>query len=174
MTDATAHLILRGPGSPFKRMLDKISSGKGVPAAELGKWAKISCQALADCVVACASDDKALHSLRDLLNTEQVTTDYVIRPEDNAMQGTPLYLAAKLDLAAAAEILLDHGASMVHPFEDETPIECAMRLKHTTITELFFSRIRDLQDDSRVAQPNFDSVADGAKPASSRKRKMTR
>ena len=150
-------------------MLDKISSGGDVPAAELNRWAKLSCQALADCVVACSSDKGALQSLSDLLETEQVTTDYTASAEDGDMQGTPLYLAAKLDLHDAAQILLEHGASMVHPFEGETPLEVALRLKHEDVSELFFERIRGLQEGSRISQPNFEAVADtnGAKSSRS-------
>ena len=58
------------------------------------------------------------------------------------MQGTPLYLAAKLDLHDCARILLEHGASMVHPFEGETPLEVALRLKHEDVSELFFGSAR--------------------------------
>jgi len=157
-----ADSILRQVGSPFKKTLDKINSGERAPA-------KLSCQALADAVVACASDESALDSLDDLLKTGQVAVNYEVDLKADAdMQGTPLYLAAKLDLPKAAEILLAHGASMVHAFDGETPLAIAMRLKHADVLAVFFERVKELEDESptkKVAQPNFDAASTSSKKA---------
>ena len=109
---ATAAPLLRGPGSPFKRCAEKISAGG---AAKDAQWGQLTCRALADCVVASAAPDAkaagdALASLRTLLASGKVECDYTPGAGDAGVQGTPLYLAAKLGLAPAAEILLDHGA----------------------------------------------------------------
>ena len=114
---ATAAPLLRGPGSPFKRCAEKISAGS---AAKDAQWGQLTCRALADCVVASAAPDAkaagdALASLRTLLASGKVECDYTPGAGDAGVQGTPLYLAAKLGLAPAAEILLDHGARAPPP-----------------------------------------------------------
>ena len=102
---ATAAPLLRGPGSPFKRCAEKISAGG---AAKDAQWGQLTCRALADCVVASAAPDAkaagdALASLRTLLASGKVECDYTPGAGDAGVQGTPLYLAAKLGLAPAAE-----------------------------------------------------------------------
>lgn len=40
--------------------------------------------------------------------------------------GTPLYQACKLDLPETARALLEHGASVVQVYNDETPLQVAL------------------------------------------------
>lgn len=140
---------LLSPRSAFKRCMEGTSDVDPI----------LACTALLNCVVACGASDSDLKidsllklaNLLDVLDKAGAVHDGLnfVRVGDDEkskkISGTPLYLAAKLNLPEAAELLMGRGASMVHRWNGLTPIEIAIEKKSTDVLVFFYDKIRELE-----------------------------
>mmetsp|Transcript_28535 Transcript_28535/g.37337 ORF Transcript_28535/g.37337 Transcript_28535/m.37337 type:complete len:175 (+) Transcript_28535:151-675(+) len=141
-------------GSPLLRTPHKILGEVRAAAAEDTqnegeslKQSSKAIQALCSCVVAMANDDDpedAKNVLKSLLD-EKIDPNYVDEDIIRKVGGSPLYLAAKLDVPTAASLLLKAGASLVQGNEEETPIEAAIRLDHAGVCQIMFDHIENME-----------------------------
>uniref|UniRef100_A0A7S2XW44 Uncharacterized protein n=1 Tax=Fibrocapsa japonica TaxID=94617 RepID=A0A7S2XW44_9STRA len=93
-------------------------------------------------------DSDAADLLKSLLE-EHVDPNYAGEGVAGKMGGTPLYLAAKLDVPAAAQILVDHGASLVQDFEGQNPFQVAVSLGHSNVADIMCKHIGVLEESFR-------------------------
>ena len=70
---------------------------------------------------------------------------------DKTTGGTPLYLAAKLNMPAAADFFLDHGASMVRrdPDSGMSPLEVAEACQSSSVLDMFVDRVSKLENSAK-------------------------
>jgi hypothetical protein len=124
--------------------------------------AKMSCQVLCDRVVACGqpgmtANDKqekiaVLKSVFATLQSNQIGPAMNYSPAgDKTTGGTPLYLAAKLNMPAAADFFLDHGASMVRrdPDSGMSPLEVAEACQSSSVLDMFVDRVSKLENSAK-------------------------
>lgn len=151
--------------TPMKRVRAKM--GEGCTFEEDGEK-QLSCRALCDCVIACSAakseteQGAAILALKELLlgpavvgaKYESIDGDEA----DSKLSGTPLFLAAMLDCAEAAKLLIDAGASLVGRFDGITPIEAAIAHKSTKTLAVLLDRIADLE------RPSVDDDDDEEEP----------
>uniref|UniRef100_A0A7S2FHQ9 Uncharacterized protein n=1 Tax=Florenciella parvula TaxID=236787 RepID=A0A7S2FHQ9_9STRA len=165
------HSLLVSPRSAWKRCMQD--------AEDID--AKTACTALLNCVVACGSkvteDDSfdKLRELMDALSQETLNEALNFDPKGDKealakLSGTPLFLAAKLNLDGVAEVLIEHGASMVHKWKGVTPLQIAMTKKSDAVMVVFEAQIRSLEEgpNSDLAA-NFADAADQPSSASKRR-----
>ena len=143
--------ILESPRSAFKKCMN------GVPK---NADARLCCAALLNCVVSCgttgqpevqAESFQALRLLLTRLSLEQRETALNYHPTAGDLKvfaGTPLFLAAKLNLPDVARLLMEegNGARMSLPWDGVTPIEIAMRMNSNAVLAVFEEAIRSLED----------------------------
>ena len=149
--------------------------------------AKARCQVLLDHVLACGlpgtagERQKKVLALRNIIATMEEdeaasAMNYIDEDEneDGGAAGTPLFLAAKLNVPAAAEAMLNRGASMVRrPPEDGgmSPLEAAEAFQSIDVLDLFLDRIATLENAATRPRP-WEGENDH--PAAKRKRTSSR
>jgi len=104
--------------------------------------------------------DTALNELKELLagpakvglkyHGPRPDADEAEKAEAQKLSGTPLYLAATLDCAEAAKMLIEAGASLVAKFEGLSPIEAAVKHSSTHVLAVFLQRIKDLEKEEET------------------------
>lgn len=177
------HKLLVSPLSAFKRCIEAASSDEPV---EL----RLHVTALLNCVVACGdplTSEDAVMKMRQLLaqlDEQELTADVLnFAPEpidEKKMSGTPLFLAAKLDLDEAADVLLLHGASVVHKWKGVTPLQVAIEKKSEAVLRLFEEYIAQLEQGpvanlnanfrGAAAELEAEETEDSPRPAGKRTR----
>mmetsp|Transcript_15633 Transcript_15633/g.25628 ORF Transcript_15633/g.25628 Transcript_15633/m.25628 type:complete len:186 (+) Transcript_15633:62-619(+) len=143
-TNGLSSPLLKTPHKVLKEVQDGNEAGQIA-----GQQSVKAVQALCSCVVAMSSEDKAEASsaegvLKDLLDAH-VDPNYIDDEILRKMGGSPLFLAAKLDVPKAVEMLLSAGASLVQGNDEETPLQAAIRLDHTGVCQLMFDHIEKLE-----------------------------
>jgi len=155
-----------GATTPVKRVLraDAAETFAGNEA--------LPCRALCDAVLSVSAAQKnaveeaeTLAELEELLSgPAKVGVKFMPRTKKDArtedekkLSGTPLFLAATLDCAKAAELLLNAGASLATPFDGVTPLEAAVKHGSRATLDLFLKRIATLETTTTMRAPRSSS-----------------
>jgi uncharacterized membrane protein YgcG len=169
LVSSTSSSIIASPNSAYKKCIN------GIPACA---DARLCCAALLNCVVSCGAtgqpdvQNEAFQALRLLLtqlSLEQRESALNYCPSDDDLKvfaGTPLFLAAKLNLPDVARLLIDesNGAQIAFAWNGVTPLEIALRMKSHEVLAVFEEAIGVLED---VYGADLPPTARGASIANS-------
>eukprot|EP00752_Nemacystus_decipiens_P008918 g7961.t2 len=149
--DTTASKKRKMPASPLLktsyRVLDLVERGE--PLTET-RVLQALCNAVISASVEKDGDNKdALTLLAELLAQDLVDPNAGDEAMWDIYGGSPLYQACALDLPDATRLLLNHGASVVQVYKDQTPLQVALGNKDSSCVKVIMEHIGRLEKKAR-------------------------
>ncbi|CAN0143526.1 unnamed protein product [Pylaiella littoralis] len=126
-------------------------------------------QALCNAVISSSVDDNeaALKLLAELLAEEGVDPNAGDEALWDNYGGSPLYQACALDLPETTRALLDHGASVVQVYKNQTPLQVALGHKDSRCVKVIMAHIGRLEAQAREGRGKCPSRPNHGRTCSS-------